>query len=329
VPPSVYLTDSFDSYTAGSFLDTATSSRWVLYAGTTGHWDVVSAGCLSGHCIEGAYNTTGQQPDAYIAAPGGTGALGGSISFYVKWDGTYFGGYSTQLAQVGYFDGTSITSSYGVTAQDGTTGMSLGGTEYTFDNLTLNAWHFVQLFWVADPNAGVRISLSVDNSLPQDIISDPTATNSFALNGANAVIFEDYGHGSNTYIDSLNAQLLDVQAIQTIDYTGISTTTCSITNVTGCFQNALSWAFVPPAGAFNGIQGLWAQIDQKPPFGYFTVGLNEVNGINASTTGAFSLESIDGINEYIFHPIDVALAGIWWGIFAIWFFFHRLRHIDI
>jgi len=113
------------------------------------------------------------------------------------------------------------------------------------------------------------------------------------------------------------------------DYAGISTTTCSITNITGCFQNALTWAFYPPAGSLNVINSLWGQINTKPPFGYFTQTQNDISTLGASSSPAFSLPQVDGINTYIFDPIDLALAGVWWAIFGIWFFFNRLRHIEI
>ena len=113
------------------------------------------------------------------------------------------------------------------------------------------------------------------------------------------------------------------------NYSGLATSTCDITNLSGCFQNALVWAFVPPSGSLDIINSLWGTINTKPPFGYFTQTQNEISDIGASTTHAFSLGQITGIQTYIFDPLDEALAAIFWAIFGIWFFFNRVRHMQI
>lgn len=329
VPPSFLISDSFDDYSPGANLDTASSSRWTANA-TTGHWVVSGSGCQSGNCITGVYNTTGAQPDAFLwTGDPDNGAQNGSITMGIKWNQAFNALYSTN-EDVGFYNGSTITSTYGFNIQAGSNAgtVKMGGPLFYFDNLNPTVYHQVSFYWVSDINVGVSLSLSVDNSIPQVIATSTDTTSDFVVKGVNEVELTDYLQGATTYIDNLNAQLIDNTVVST-DYGALATSTCSITNITGCFQNALQWAFVPPQGSFSGITGLWAQIDQKPPFGYFTVGLNEVNGLNNGSTPAFSLESIDGINTYIFHPIDVALAAIWWGIFGIWFFFNRVRHIEI
>ena len=113
------------------------------------------------------------------------------------------------------------------------------------------------------------------------------------------------------------------------NYSGLATSTCDITNLSGCFQNALVWAFLPPSGSLDVITGLWGTISAKPPFGYFTQTQSEISGIGASTTPTFALGQVTGIQTYIFDPIDEALAALWWAIFGIWFFFNRVRHMEI
>ena len=113
------------------------------------------------------------------------------------------------------------------------------------------------------------------------------------------------------------------------NYTGLATSTCAIDNITGCFQNALEWAFYPPSGSLDTVSSLWGTISLKPPFGYFTATQNDISTIGASTTPTFALEQVSGISTYIFDPLDLALSGIWWAIFGLWFFFNRLRHIQI
>ncbi len=115
----------------------------------------------------------------------------------------------------------------------------------------------------------------------------------------------------------------------TPNYGSLSTSTCTFSNITGCFQNALTWAFVPPAGSLDASGFLWNTLKNKPPFGYFTTTQAALSDLGATTTPAFALGQVDGINTYIFDPIDEALAAIWWAIVGIWFFFNRARHIDI
>lgn len=330
VPPSYLLSDTFANYTVGSYLDTATSTPWLNTGDPSGHWNVTSSGCLTNHCVYAFYDTSGMIPGASLYSGYPDGSLGGSVSFSVKWSGVYGSPYSAGV-NVGWYNGTTATSQYGVTFQDGTTGgtMKIGGSEYWFDNLVPTTWHNVVLYWVTDPSAGTRISASVDGSLPQEIYSDTNGDADFAQHGMNYLQLFDAGHGANTYIDDVNSQLLDVSAIQTVDYGAIATSTCSITNVTGCFQNALQWAFTPPQGAFNGLLGLKDLVASKPPFGYFTTAKEQIAGLDGTASSTFSIGSVSGITTYIFHPFDVALAAIWWALVGFWFFFNRARHIEI
>lgn len=113
------------------------------------------------------------------------------------------------------------------------------------------------------------------------------------------------------------------------NYGALATTTCDIGNISGCFQNALVWAFSPPSGSLDTVSNLWSQISHKPPFGYFTVTQGDISALGASTSPTFVLGQVSGITTYIFDPIDTALAALWWAIFGVWFFFNRLRHIQI
>ena len=48
----------------------------------------------------------------------------------------------------------------------------------------------------------------------------------------------------------------------TSPFAQFATSTCTILNPTGCLQNAITWAFWPPSGAFDGFAGLY-QLVQK------------------------------------------------------------------
>jgi hypothetical protein len=49
---------------------------------------------------------------------------------------------------------------------------------------------------------------------------------------------------------------------------------------------------------------------EKAPLGYFVLTRNELLGINASSTSAFSINISGGLSEYLFNPLDLGLSAI-------------------
>ena len=108
----------------------------------------------------------------------------------------------------------------------------------------------------------------------------------------------------------------------------LATSTCNLTSVAGCFQNALVWAFFPSQSMLTLISSAGNQVKYKPPFGYFFVNLDEIRALNASGTPPTALATMAPLTTYFFHPVDVALASIV-GFFTLVGLFHRARHIEV
>lgn len=107
----------------------------------------------------------------------------------------------------------------------------------------------------------------------------------------------------------------------------LATTTCDVTHIGGCFQNALAFLFYPSPDALAQFQFLWYNIKSKPPFGYVTETITALSTLNETGTPAFSFGNIPFITA-IFTPIKVGLASLLWLLFGVTFY-TRLKHLDI
>lgn len=105
-------------------------------------------------------------------------------------------------------------------------------------------------------------------------------------------------------------------------------TDCGLTNLGGCFQNALVWAFVPSSGAISNYYTFTSSMNTKAPMGYFQVVKNNLNNLNSTSSPAFVVVIPEHIKQYFFSPFDLGIAGILWFFFAI-NFYKRLKHITV
>lgn len=103
---------------------------------------------------------------------------------------------------------------------------------------------------------------------------------------------------------------------------------CGITDLTGCFINALIFIFYPSDASLNRFTTTWQQIEYKKPFGYVTVTIEQLQSLNTTASSTFSLGNDLPFETAIFDPIRIALGSILWGIFAI-YFYHRIKKIDL
>jgi hypothetical protein len=109
---------------------------------------------------------------------------------------------------------------------------------------------------------------------------------------------------------------------------GITYETCSVGDLFCYMRNALTWAFTPPAGTFDNWVSLKETLRTKAPFGYVSSVFDTLNGINNTTTPAFTLESVAPINDLVFSPIRTALEWILYFAFAF-MLFKRFKDINI
>lgn len=103
---------------------------------------------------------------------------------------------------------------------------------------------------------------------------------------------------------------------------------CGISNITGCFKNALIWAFYPTQEALDKWTDFKITLEKKAPVGYFYLVKDNITNINSTSTPNFSITIPSGIKRYIFEPFDIAIASIVWISFLI-FFYKRLKNIQL
>lgn len=103
---------------------------------------------------------------------------------------------------------------------------------------------------------------------------------------------------------------------------------CSVLNISGCFKNAVKWAFVPDQEAINSYYNFVSLIQTKAPVGYYTVVKNNLSNLNSSSTKAFNITIPPQLKNTIFNPFDLGLASILWFFFIV-HFYKRLKTITV
>ncbi len=127
---------------------------------------------------------------------------------------------------------------------------------------------------------------------------------------------------NNSYLEATG--LLNPKA-NPADLTQIN---CSTFDV-GCqFQKALTFLLIPSQNVLDRYNSLWQNIQYKVPFGYVTATINQLEDLDQTATPVFDFGDIPFLST-IFSPFKEALALILWGIYAIYFYQHRLTKLDI
>jgi hypothetical protein len=131
--------------------------------------------------------------------------------------------------------------------------------------------------------------------------------------------------------DIVGGEVVNSSVSEVYDNTNFNPATeyadCGISNLGGCFTNALSFTFAPNPGTFDRFTGLYTEIENKPPFGYVTKIKNALAGVGASTTPAFDFGNIPFIAT-IFEPFKLLMITGLWIIYAL-FLMGRLDKLDI
>ena len=109
----------------------------------------------------------------------------------------------------------------------------------------------------------------------------------------------------------------------------IETLPCGITDLSGCFKNAVAWAFYPSADSFVKFSTLADQLKDRAPFGYFTSGKNALLGLNAtSSTPAYTLATSSPIMATIFTPLRTGLTWVFLFGGVVWIY-KRVTHVNV
>jgi hypothetical protein len=88
-----------------------------------------------------------------------------------------------------------------------------------------------------------------------------------------------------------------------------SDTDCSIDNISGCFQRALKWAFVPKKETIEALTSHISVLEKKPPFGYVTIvwsTLSNVSDLDENHADVF-IETIDEMSP-ILGPLNTGIT---------------------
>jgi len=103
----------------------------------------------------------------------------------------------------------------------------------------------------------------------------------------------------------------------------LATSTCGVSNITGCFQNALVWAFYPSQASYDFLSSSYEPVKSKPPFG-LTAYYDAFESIGATSTASSTLVVPAAYMTTFFTPMRYWLSVLMYMSFAVWFF-RRIR----
>ena len=146
-----------------------------------------------------------------------------------------------------------------------------------------------------------------------------TATTSYAFRGVfyspTAVLWVRSSQNEFYVLDNPYPGILGTFEDSTVN---LATSTCSITNLSGCVQNALVFAFYPSDDSIAALTSIYDEVKYKPPFGYFNILSAQLGTMKATGTAAFWLGVGTTTITSIFTPLKAGLAWILWVAFALW-----------
>ena len=133
---------------------------------------------------------------------------------------------------------------------------------------------------------------------------------------------------SNSSLAGLGIAGLDqIPNLSSASTTAIAPAPCGITDISGCFQNALVYLFYPSTASLSQYSTLWTRVQHKPPFGYVLAVQTAVDGFTTSGTATFNFGTIPFVTA-VFDPIRTGIAILMWLVFIV-AFYHRLSTLDI
>lgn len=190
---------------------------------------------------------------------------------------------------------------------------------------------------IADAVTGVVQFLST-TTVPANSIETVTVTGTTTLPAGSKTIRAYYSYTNGTPYSNVVESFFNVVDNSYLAATGFNTpregagalsqNDCDLYDL-GCqFQRALLFVFYPSENSLDRFANIWQQLLYLKPFGYVTVTLDQLKGIDGQGAGAFDLGEIPFLAS-IFTPFQTLLSGILWGVFGLWFYSRRLAHLDL
>lgn len=108
----------------------------------------------------------------------------------------------------------------------------------------------------------------------------------------------------------------------------LATTTCSISNLSGCFQNALIFTFYPSPESLARFGTLQQELSTKPPFAYIGMLTDAMKNLTGNATPIFVLASEGNVTTNIFDPLKTGMTWLLWFVWGFWLY-NRVKKMEI
>jgi hypothetical protein len=98
-----------------------------------------------------------------------------------------------------------------------------------------------------------------------------------------------------------------------------------------CLSDVGMWLIKPTTESLQQFTDLKTSIENKPPFGYFTMLSNNLNNLSTTSSATTTLDTITiptPLQTYIFTPLRNGLIALIWFVGLV-FLFNRLKHIQL
>lgn len=200
---------------------------------------------------------------------------------------------------------------------------------------------------VTDANRGLNFTPKPNTAPPS---TGYVATAWLCTAETEAECWNDNGTPSSTIITNSAQWSFDVvQCSETVLYPGSNTPYNPITEGEalscdgdlGSFEKviceAFSYWFIPSAESTAIFSRLRAKVENKPPFGYFTVYSNAINGFENATSTTSSVQTVDSsfasdLDEWATLDIIQTIRGIitwlFWIVF-VFYMYHRFKNFSL
>ncbi len=334
------------------------------YAGdstnVTAFVDSGGGGTILGRSCEGGgwYDINGGDTNSYVYWAQHYASTHASVPFYL-----YFG-YSNTAYRSPWYSGTTGSGIYGTfyvtnsgiaqiydsstriqpvspllanqtstTTPSGTINFS---TNYYYNSTTQPYGSYDELALLLNRTDAASSTLTVFPGITKDTLTSTSTTLTLPDNSqwTQSWCFLDSSSGSSAYCTT--QQTINVLSDPTTGYfgtstdnlTGLATSTCSVLNITGCFQNAVSFLFYPNPSVLNSYQTLTSNIKTHAPFGYVYTLQAAITNTSGSASPDFTLDIATSTQAQYFDPIKNGIAAILWALAAFWFF-RRIRDLNL